>query len=317
MHHSQNGNSQPGIPLAYATPSAQSCTISELMAFPSSLTALKQGVKWNASCWVANQRLNEFEQEQIRLYAFSGQQRTPHIEWCQFATDIHDTVSMLIVFPELKTSFRSPEIMQRWTDDVVLPAFRAHGIAGTTLTSNFNIIQMTAEAERQQTLNDFAPDTILTEVLRKNGGLSSQDVHDLWSTIHQNANRTVFFDGFKNLFLVVIYRPPTRSIQTLPLDEAWKAFSSTWDEALDMTYIPTETVRADAQVTISAHHMGTQPTTSANVQRPTPTHWTTADSIWESSRKRRIDRDDDVEKRSKPNDDVSQGSMTDDISMQL
>jgi hypothetical protein len=225
MHQSDDNQPQGGILLANTTPSAQSCTISELIAFPSSLAALKHGIKWNASCWVANQRLNDFEQEQIGLHAYRGHQRTPHIEWCQFATDVNDTITLLIVFPELKTSFRNPEIMQRWTDTVVLPAFRTVGIADSTLTSNFKIVQMTAEAEREQTLNDYAPDTTLTEVLSKKGGLMAQDMHSLWVTIQENANKTVFFDGFKNIFLVVVCRSFGSSPQALSVDEGWRLAS--------------------------------------------------------------------------------------------
>lgn len=287
------------------------------MAFPSSLAALKRGIKWNASCWVANQRLNEFEQEQIRLHAFRGQQRTPHIEWCQFALDVHDSIFMLIVFPELKTSFRSPEIMERWTDNVVLPAFRATGISDGTLTSNFKVIQMTAEAEREQTLNDYAPDTTLVEVLSKKGGLSSQDMYHLWDSIQENANRTVFFDGFKNLFLVAICRQPEGALRALPMEEAWRKMTSRWDEAIDMNFVPTESLRANASVTISAQHLGGNATSLMNGNGRVPPQRTTADAIWESSRKRRMGDEGDSDKRAKFSGPISQASPSDDTDMQM
>jgi len=302
MHNTETGQTQGGIALAHAIPSAESCTISELVAFPSSLAALKKGIKWNASCWTANQRLNEFEQEQIGLHAFLGQRRPPHIEWCQFATDVDETISMLIVFPEMKSSFRSAELMERWTDTVVLPAFRAVGITDGTLTSNFRVIQMTAEAEREQTLNGFAPDTVLTETLRKAGGLLSQDLHNLWAAIQENANKTVFFDGFKNLFLVAIHRPPARTLQALPMDTAWRTVSSSWDSAIDMNFVPSESVRANAAVTISVQHIGTSVAAFSNGQNEVPSHRTTADSMWESSRKRRLDDDLSSDKRTKASD---------------
>lgn len=305
MHHSQNGESSIALPLAHATPSAQSCTISELIAFPSSLAALKHGVKWNASCWVANQRLNEFEQEQIALHAFQGQQRMPHIEWCHFATSIDDTVSLLIVFPQLAKSFRSLEIMERWTDSVVLPAFRATGISDGTLTSNFNIIRMTAEAEREQTLNTFAPDTTLSELLSKTGGLSSQDVHTLWTTIMENANRTVFFDGFKHLFLVAIHRRPMIAPRELPLIEAWREATRAWDNAIDMAFVPIESVRADASVSIMVQAVARSSTSLSNHTESLPARKMTADSIWESSRKRRLDEEGDNDKRKKLENNVS------------
>ena len=302
MHQPQNGHSREGTLLANAVPSAELCTISELMAFPTSLAALKHGIKWNASCWTANQRLNEFEQEQIGLYAFRGQQRTPHIEWCQFATDVNDTVSILIVFPELKTSFRAPDIMQRWTDTVVLPAFRAVGVVDSTLTSNFNIIQMTAEAEREQTLNTFAPDTTTTEILRKHQGFTPVDAHHIWAAIQNNANQTSFFDGFKNLFLVAIHKRPGQPQKSLPMNDAWQRISSTWDTAIDMNFVPMDTIHAHAIATIDAHAAGFSiaPTTNGHMAQPVQSM--SADSMWESARKRRLDDDDDVDKRVKQSD---------------
>lgn len=301
--------------MANTTVSAQSCTILEVMAFPSSLAALKHGIKWNASCWVANQRLNDFEQEQIGLHGYHGHQRTPHIEWCQFATDVNDTVAMLIVFPELKTSFRSPEIMQRWTDTVVLPAFRATGIAESTLTSNFKVIQMTAEAEREQTLNCYAPDTTLTEVLSKKEGLTAQDMHSLWASIQENANKTAFFDGFKSIFLVIICRPLGSSSQTLSLDETWRSASLTWEPALDMDFVSTETVRANVAVTLCAQQTKVIGLTSLIGGQAASMSRTGADGTWESCRKRRMDDDDGFDKRAKMT--ATNIECSDDADMQM
>lgn len=299
MHHSQDGESSIALPLAHAIPSAQSYTISELIAFPSSLAALKHGIKWNASCWVANQRLNEFEQEQIGLHAFRGEQRTPHIEWCQFATDVNDTVSILIVFPQLQTSFRSPDVMQRWTDNVVLPAFRAIGIADGTLTSNYKIIQLTAEAEREQTLNTFAPDTTLTEVLSKKGGLSSNDMHNLWAVMQKYASNTVFFDGFKSLFLVAVHRLSRPTSQMLPIGNAWRQATIAWDNVMDMKFVPLQTVKANASATINAHDTGYHSNHTPSGVSDTKHNRTTAEPMWESSRKRRLDDEDSIDKRTR------------------
>jgi hypothetical protein len=315
MHNPQEGQRQAGITLASAVPSAQSCTISELIAFPTSLAALKRGIKWNASCWTAKQRLNEFEQRQIGLYAFRGQQRTPHIEWCQFATDINETISMLIIFPELKTSFRSPEIMERWTDKVVLPAFRAVGASDGTLTSSFKVIQMTAEAEREQTLNDYAPDTTMTQVLSKKGGISPHDMHTMWAHIQENANRTSFFDGFKNLFLVAVFRQPDRSLRSLPMDEAWRSVTAVWDAIIDMNFVPPDSVRADASVTIIAQQIGNYVTAKDGGSGIGMVGRATIDSMWESSRKRRLDDDSDGDKRAKLDGSTSQMSASDEMEM--
>jgi hypothetical protein len=183
------------------------------------------------------------------------------------------------------------------------------------LTSNFKIIQMTAEAEREQTLNDYAPDTTMTQVLSKKGGLSAQDMHTMWAYIQENANRTSFFDGFKNLFLVAVFRQPERSLRSLPMDEAWRSVTAVWDATIDMDFIPPETVRANASVTITAQHIGGHSTAPGNGSSKVPSSRTTTDSMWESSRKRRMDNDEDGDKRAKFERSSMQTPATDDMEM--
>jgi hypothetical protein len=191
------------------------------------------------------------------------------------------------------------------------------GISDGTLTSNFKIIQMTAEAEREQTLNDYAPDTTLAEVLSKKGGLSSQDMHSMWAQIQENANRTSFFDGFKNLFLVAIFRQPERSLRSLPMDEAWRTTTAVWDATIDMGFVPVESVRMHASVTINAQQLGAGAPHYLDKIGATTSRRTTADSMWESSRKRRLDDDGEEDKRVKLGSESTQSPIADDVDMQM
>lgn len=279
---------------------------------------LREEIKWNASCWVANQRLDEYEQLHISQYAFRDAQRIPHIEWCHFASDISGKVSMLMVFPNLKTSFRSPEVMEKWTDGIVLPAFRKVGIDGGVLSNSFNVIKLTAEAEREETLNVNAPDTPLSAVLSKRGGMTSEDMHKLWVAIQETANANQS-SGFHNLFLVATCRRPSDSTRALPIEEAWRAIAEVWDSAVDMNFVPIESVRANASVTISAQDIGGgHEPTNGEAQSYQPS----IDSIWESSRKRKAAEDTvDFDKRAKQNGDgprpILPGKLAESLNTQM
>jgi hypothetical protein len=202
---------------------------------------------------------------------------------------------MLIVFPELQTSFREPKILERWTDTVVLPAFRQLGISDGVLTSSFKVIQMTAEAEREQTLNTYAPDTPIVEVLSRPGGMAAQDTHNLWVLIQENANKTAFFDGFKNLFLVAVCRQSTMT--ALPIEDAWQMITHVWDGAIDMNFVPVETVRANASATIHAHHIGSGANFAPSRAGHTTNYQQTSGLTWESSRKRKAEDGSDIGRR--------------------
>ncbi|KIW04545.1 uncharacterized protein PV09_04299 [Verruconis gallopava] len=298
MHASQI-QSQLGVPPSSSLLSAYSCAITGLIAFPSSLAVLWRGIKWNASCWLANQSLDEFEHQQIVEFAFSGQQRTPHIEWCYFASDVEDKVSILIVFPELRTSFRTPEIMQRWTDTVVLPAFRHVGISVGSLTSSFQAIQIAAEdAKRKDASNAFTPETPLVRELSKTG-LSTQDMQSLWTAIQENAHKTPFFAGFRNIFLVATCRQHRGGKQSRTACDGVQSVMTAWDEAIDMNFVPASLVRANTAPTAETNLTDASDGRSDEAANIMPAYRPSADSIWESSRKRKASDEIETEKRSR------------------
>jgi hypothetical protein len=125
-------------------------------------------------------------------------------------------------------------------------------------------------------------------------------MHNLWMLIQENANKTTFFNGFKNLFLVATYRQSSSNIRALPMDQAWRAITTVWDDAIDMSFVPAESLRADASVTINVSHIGGGSRIPANSNGQSTPYQPTTESIWESSRKRKVEEDTEVDKRSKP-----------------
>jgi hypothetical protein len=283
-------------PLSACIPNAISAVITQILAFPTSLAALKPPViRWNASCWVADRRLDPFEEFWINQLAFPGQERTPHLEWCHFASDDSSRVSLCVVFPNLKTSFRSLDVMEKWTDHIVIPAFRKNNVSAGILSTSFNVIKLTGEAEREETLNVNAPDTALREVLVKKGGIQSEDLVGIWNCIEETANTNAFW-GFRDLFLVAVYHNDASVNTSLSLEQSWNSACSAWDTALDMNYILVESVRAHSAVAFgaaSAEHAVPQ-WSPVSPQRPefrsTPS---------DTARKRRIEASEDISKRSR------------------
>ena len=90
--------------------------------------------------------------------------------------------------------------------------------------------------------------------------------------------------------------------KNLPMNDAWHRISSTWDVAIDMEFVPMDTVHAHTMVTIDAHAAGFSTAPATNGHLTEPVQSMSADSMWESARKRRLDDDDDVDKRMKQSD---------------
>ncbi|QDS69436.1 hypothetical protein FKW77_005434 [Venturia effusa] len=238
------------VGLSDRIPQLQSCTIPQLLAFPTSLAALRTPILWNASCWVTDRRLDEFEQAQI-----SKHQGKEHVEWCHFASDQDLNVSLLIVFPHLDTGFRNEVVMEKWTDEVVLPSFSGLGIGAGVLSRSWRVVRMTAEAEREETLNVNAPDTPLREVLVKRGGaaVTETDVANLWVEIRERADRHA--SGlFRNLFLVAVCRMDDHGAKEMSVEESWREIASKWDRVVDMDYVPVDSVRAFAKVMLGVQN---------------------------------------------------------------
>lgn len=243
----------PVLGLSEQTPQLKSCTIPQLLAFPTNLAAIKTPIVWNASCWVTDRRLDEFEQTHI-----SQHQGKEHIEWCHFASDRESTVSLLLVFPNLdSTGFRRDEgVMQKWTDEIVLPAFFRAGVGAGVLSQSWKVVRMTAEAEREETLNVNAPDTPLRGVLMKRGGggVSEVDVTSVWTEIEERANHHAS-GFFRGLFLVAVCHMDEGFVKEMEVEESWRQIASKWDRAVDMNHVPLESVRAFARVTLGARNL--------------------------------------------------------------
>ncbi|KAE9961523.1 hypothetical protein EG328_002685 [Venturia inaequalis] len=276
--------------LSERSPKLQSCTIPQLLAFPTNLAAIKTPVLWNASCWVTDRRLDEFEQAHI-----SRHQGKEHVEWCHFASDRHLNVSLLIVFPHLDSGFRNDPVMQKWTDEIVLPAFSKMGLGAGVLSQSWKVVRMTAEAEREETLNVNAPDTPLRGVLTKRGGaaVTEMDVANVWTEIEERANSHA--SGlFQGLFLVAVCHMEEGFVKEMEVEESWRQIASKWDGVVDMDYVPVESVRAFARVTLGVQslHSTTFPVPptplTSPIHAPPP-----------MARKRKVDDGDDGGKRSR------------------
>ncbi|KAF2431549.1 hypothetical protein EJ08DRAFT_179989 [Tothia fuscella] len=255
-------------PLAACAPVANSGTISQIIAFPTSLAALRpKCVRWNATCWVADQRLDPFEEYWISRFAFPEHQRTPHIEWCHFASDDTSRVSLYTVFPNLKTSFRAVGVMEKWTDQVVIPAFRKYQVNAGILSTSFNVIRLTGEAEREETLNVNAPDFALREVLTKKNGLQTDDLDGIWTSIRATANSNSAW-GFQELFLVTVYHHDSTTNSNHSIEESWRSACTVWDAAVDMSYVPIESVRSQSILTLGAQVGGDQSVRQSSPARP-------------------------------------------------
>jgi hypothetical protein len=278
----------PSLPLSSRIPSLLSCTIPQLLAFPTSLAAIKTPILWNASCWVADRRLDEFEQAQI-----SRHQGKEHIEWCHFASDPDLKVSLFVVFPHLDTGFRQENVMKKWTDEIVLPSFKKQGLSAGVLSQSWRIVRMTAEAEREETLNVNAPDTPLREVLSKRGGATQIDFANVWADISEEANSHAS-RLFRDLFLVAICHMEGGIVNEMSVEESWREISSIWDRSVDMDYVPVQNVRAHAKVILGAQHSQVLPV----FQAPATTHVQTAPM----ARKRKVDDHEDSGKRSRFDD---------------
>ena len=194
--------------------------------------------------------------------------------------------------------------MEKWTDQVVLPAFRKIGVSAGILSSDFNVIRMTAEAEREETLNVNAPDTPLVTTLTKRGGATAEDLDALWRLIAETANNNAFW-GFKDLFLVAVCRHPVKSSQAMPIEDAWRLVANFWDSAIDMRFVPVESVRAHASVMITAQvSIGPSVRVSNGDSAGVYAH-TSSFNPADSSRKRKAQAEDDFGKRVRVDHDQS------------
>jgi hypothetical protein len=277
------------LPLSSRIPQLISCTIPQLLAFPKSLAAIKSPILWNASCWVADHRLDEFEQAQI-----SQHQGKEHIEWCHFASDRDLNVSLLIVFPHLDTGFRQENVMEKWTNEIVLPSFKTEGLSAGVLSQSWRIVRMTAEAEREETLNANAPDTPLRAVLSKRGGatVTETDFARVWADISGKANNHPS-GFFRDLFLVAVCHMDAGLVKEMPVQESWRQISSRWDRVVDMDYVPIESVRAHARVTLGAPTLNPQAFPISQTLASSPTE------AAPTARKRKVDDHADSGKRSR------------------
>jgi hypothetical protein len=285
-------------PLSNCIPYVKTASVSQILAFPTSLAALKAPVRWTASCWVTDRRLDQLELLWVGEHVFPGQHRIPHFEWCHFASDSESQISLLVIFPNLRSNFRSEEVMAKWTDEIVIPAFQKHGVSAGILSTSFNVIRMTAGAEREETLNQNAPDTALREVLAKRGGVVEEDLDGIWTSIKEIANGNAFW-GFRELFLVATHHQ-TSGVHDgqLSIEDGWKLASGAWDSAVDMKYVPIKSIRAHARMSLGAT-LPTPSGISSPIQSPTSRATFQNMAPLELSRKRRNDDENVSPKRSK------------------
>ncbi|TLD36199.1 hypothetical protein E2P81_ATG03088 [Venturia nashicola] len=276
--------------LSERTPQLQSCTIPQLLAFPTTLAAIKTPILWNASCWVTDRRLDEFEQAQI-----SRHQGKEHIEWCHFASDRHLNVSLLIIFPHLDSGFRNEPVMQKWTDEIVLPSFEKMRVGAGVLSQSWNVVRMTAEAEREETLNVNAPDTPLRGVLTSKGGgsVTEVDVANVWADIEERANSHAS-GFFKGMFLVAVCHMQEGLVKEMEVEESWRQIASKWDRVVDMEYVPVESVRAFARVTMEVQSLHSTMFSVPPTPLTSPIH-----APPPMARKRKVDDGNDGGKRSR------------------
>lgn len=146
--------------------------------------------------------------------------------------------------------------MQKWTDEIVLPSFLGMGLGAGVLSQSWKVVRMTAEAEREETLNVNAPDTPLRGVLTKRGGasVSEMDIASVWAEIEERANNHA--SGiFRGLFLVAVCHLEEGFVKEMEVEEGWRQIASKWDRVVDMDYVPVESVRAYAKVTLGVQSL--------------------------------------------------------------
>lgn len=187
--------------------------------------------------------------------------------------------------------------MEKWTDEIVLPSFLKMGLDAGVLSQNWKIVRMTAEAEREETLNVNAPDTPLRGVLTKRGGaaVTETDIANVWADIEGKANNHA--SGlFRNLFLVAVCHMEEGFAKEMSVEESWRQIASKWDRVVDMDYVPVESVKAHAKVTLGVQslHLPMFPVPptplTSPIHAPPP-----------MARKRKVDDSEDSGKRSRFN----------------
>jgi len=186
--------------------------------------------------------------------------------------------------------------MQKWTDEVILPAFKNVGVGAGVLSQSWRFIRLTAEAEREETLNVNAPDTPLREILSKSRGVSQADLEWVWEGIVKSANG-IAFEGFWGCFLVAVCHLDGANLKEVSIEESWRALTGVWDKSVDMSFVPLDTIRAHAKVTLGTQLSNASPIALSD----NPTHSQTALSTApvELSRKRKVDNQDENGKRSR------------------
>lgn len=181
--------------------------------------------------------------------------------------------------------------MEKWTDEIALPCFKTWGLGAGVLSQSWRIVRMTAEAEREETLNINAPDTPLREFLTKRAGATQADFVNVWADIATRANSHA--SGlFRDLFLVAVCHMDELRAKEMSVEESWREISSVWDRSVDMNYVPVQSVRAHAKVTIGVQDSQSLPCSQATA--PTPSVPTAP-----VARKRKVDDQNDGGKRSR------------------
>jgi hypothetical protein len=240
----------PAVKLSPFGLTLNKCYVTEVLAFPSSLGALRHGIlQWNATCW-----LDQFTIPQPTMRKIADHCKTPTLHqgqicefkgspWsCEVAYSVPD-IRLLVVFPHMKKPFHSEEdneesskeVQKIWTDEIVLPSIYRHvgSSVAKDLPTSYESLRLDSEVKRIE-LGLNVNDTPLCVTFR------SDSLDGLWEDIVRKTKRDDFKE-FSGAFLVAIGQWPPTATFNESVEGAWKTLADKWDMEMDMNYIPTET----------------------------------------------------------------------------